>query len=127
MKIAGHALFQIARLAHIKHLALFVKVAIHPRQRRQRGHLGQQLRRMRRVRLFSAAASGGQIRLCHFGKCTKAPENARAAPIKPENESGNQAMRRKVFLFSPGPLKMPFRQKMWQNRNGFSLHAGKIR
>ena len=46
LKIAGHALFQIARLAHIKHLALFVKVAVHPRQRRQRGHLGQQLRRV---------------------------------------------------------------------------------
>ena len=46
LEIAGHALLQVPRLAHVEHAAVSVEIAVHARQRRQRGHFAQQLRRV---------------------------------------------------------------------------------
>ena len=42
LKITGHPLAQIDGLAHVQHLVFRIEIAVHPRQSRQCGHLGQQ-------------------------------------------------------------------------------------
>ena len=43
LEVAGDALFQVARLAHVEHAVVGVEIAVDARQRRQRGDLRQQL------------------------------------------------------------------------------------
>ena len=43
LEVAGDALLQVARLAHVEHAAVGVEIAVDARQRRQRGDLRQQL------------------------------------------------------------------------------------
>jgi hypothetical protein len=47
LEVAGDALLQVARLAHVEHAAVGVEVAVDAGQLRQRRHLGQQLVGMR--------------------------------------------------------------------------------
>ncbi len=42
LEVAGHPALEVARLAHVEQRILRIEVAVHPRQRGQRSHLGQE-------------------------------------------------------------------------------------
>jgi hypothetical protein len=64
-EIAGHALLEVARLAHIQQRALGVEIAVHARQGWQRGHLRQQF--------FGMPIMHGAIVRRQCGPCVRKP------------------------------------------------------